>query len=149
MDLASLPDTMQVLAGAPPRGTRVRSWIELHDRVASGLPISMYRHVFRVLATYPLPDEVVDTLERFVVAPATLKRRTTRLSSGESERLARVARLVAMTTRVFDDAQDAARFLIRRHPLLHGKSPIDLLHTDVGLRQVEEVLARVLYGLPV
>jgi putative toxin-antitoxin system antitoxin component (TIGR02293 family) len=149
MDLANLSETMHVLTGAAPGPRGVRTWIDLHDRVRRGLPTSMYRHVRQVLERFPFPEEMVDRLARFVVAPATLKRRTSRLSPEESERLARVARLLAMAATVFDDPQDVVRFLTRPHPLLHGKTPVDLIQTDVGLRQVEEVLARVLHGLPV
>jgi putative toxin-antitoxin system antitoxin component (TIGR02293 family) len=149
MDLAALADVMDVLAGPRPRQGGVRSWIDLHDRLTKGLPKEMYHHVFQLLATQAFPKDVVRRLERFVVAPATLKRRKERLSPEESERLARVARLLAMTTRVFDDPQDTARFLTRPHPLFGRKSPIDLVQSDLGLRQVEEVLAKILYGLPV
>ncbi|MPZ19281.1 MAG: DUF2384 domain-containing protein [Luteitalea sp.] len=147
--MVDLPDVMYVLAGARARQMRMRSWIDFHERLTGGLPKHMYQHVFRLIAAHPFHKDVVSGLERFVVAPATLKRRTDRLSPEESERLARVARLLAMATKVFDDPEDTARFLTRAHPLLGQKSPFELLKTDVGLRQVEDVLARILYGLPV
>lgn len=149
MELAALPDVIDVLTGSRPRAGRVGSWIDLHERLTEGLPKEMYHHVLAAMVTQGLPTEVVRRLARFVAAPATLKRRKKRLSPEESERLARLARLLAMSARVFDDPQDTSRFLTRPHPLLSRKSPIDLLQTDLGLRQVEEVLAKVLYGLPV
>ena len=47
-----------------------------------------------------------------------------------------------------DDAQ-AKRFLATPHPELGGRKPIEAALTDLGARQVEDVVMRALYGLPV
>ena len=41
----------------------------------------------------------------------------------------------------------AARWLRRPNRALNGELPIDLLDTDVGARQIEDVLGRIAHGV--
>ena len=83
-----------------------------------------------------------------VVPPATLKRRT-RLKLGESEKTERLARVVALAELLWDDVDEAQHFLTTPHPELAGRRPIDAALTELGARQVEDVVMRALHGLPV
>lgn len=83
-----------------------------------------------------------------VVPAATFKRRT-KLKLGESEKTERLARVVALAELLWDDESEAQRFLTTPHAELAGKRPIDAGLTELGARQVEEVVMRALYGLPV
>jgi putative toxin-antitoxin system antitoxin component (TIGR02293 family) len=83
-----------------------------------------------------------------IVPEATFKRRRDRLSAAESERTERIARVVADAEYVWVDRDDARRFLTSSHPSLGGKTPIDAAMTELGARQVEEILAKIFHGLP-
>jgi putative toxin-antitoxin system antitoxin component (TIGR02293 family) len=83
-----------------------------------------------------------------IVPEATYKRRRQRLSPAESERTERMARVVAMVEYVWEDREQARRFLTTPHAELVGHSPVDAARTELGARQAEEVMARILYGLP-
>ena len=48
----------------------------------------------------------------------------------------------------FQDSNDAARFLANRHPELNNRVPLEVALTEVGGREVEEVIERGLHGLP-
>jgi putative toxin-antitoxin system antitoxin component (TIGR02293 family) len=48
---------------------------------------------------------------------------------------------------VFSTEDDAATWLRRPNRALNGESPIHLLDTDVGARQVEDVLGRITHGI--
>jgi putative toxin-antitoxin system antitoxin component (TIGR02293 family) len=136
----------EVLGGPRILKHRVRTLVELHDLVAEGLPKTSVKAVFTHLAEhYPIP---LQPLRDFVAPPATLKRRRTRLSPTESQRLERLARIVAMTEDVWGDRQSAAEFLARPHPKLGGRTPLEMAATDLGVRQVEELLAAIEFGLP-
>jgi putative toxin-antitoxin system antitoxin component (TIGR02293 family) len=50
---------------------------------------------------------------------------------------------------VWEDHADAQRFMTTPHPLLEGRTPIDVAATDLGARRVEDVLAAAEYALPV
>ena len=83
-----------------------------------------------------------------IVPEATYKRRRERLSPAESERTERVARVVATAEDVWQNREQARRFLTTPHPEMGGKTPLDAALTELGARQAEEVMARIVYGLP-
>jgi putative toxin-antitoxin system antitoxin component (TIGR02293 family) len=88
---------------------------------------------------------VKDLLE--VVIPArTLKHRRQRkepLSLDESDRLARVARVFGLASRVFGDAVDGREWLTFPIDRFDGKTALEMLRTDAGSRQVEEMLYQI------
>jgi putative toxin-antitoxin system antitoxin component (TIGR02293 family) len=53
-----------------------------------------------------------------------------------------------MAEDVWQDADEMRRFLTTPHMELAGRTPLDAVMTELGARQVEEVLARIVYGLP-
>lgn len=56
---------------------------------------------------------------------------------------------MALAEAAFGSPQDARRFLAAPHPELDGDRPIDAARTELGARQIEEILWRMEYGLPV
>jgi putative toxin-antitoxin system antitoxin component (TIGR02293 family) len=89
--------------------------------------------------------ELADSLD---LSPRSLqrRRRSGRLARFESDRLYRLARIVALAQQSLGDRQSAARWLKRANRALGGAAPIDALDTELGARQVENVLGRVAYG---
>lgn len=72
-----------------------------------------------------------------------------RLSPVESDRAYRLASIFALASEVFE-GEDAARSWLKT-PLigLGGKAPYDLIHTEVGTKEVIDLLKRIEYGVPV
>lgn len=125
--------------------TPARSLAALAAAVEKGLPrSSLSRAVDR---TGVRGKERAALLNR-IVPEATFKRRT-RLKLHESERTERLARVIALAELMWDDREQAQRFLALPHPELGGRAPIDMALTDLGARQVEDVVLRTLHGLPV
>ena len=83
----------------------------------------------------------------YIAPRATLKRRTERLKPDESERTERLARIIATARYVWGDDELAQAFLTTPHQMLHGKPPIEVAFTELGARQVEELLWDIYYGL--
>ena len=94
---------------------------------------------------HALVPEVIHAL----VPEATFKRRRERLSVEESERVERVARIVAAAHALWDDEDEARAFLNAPHPLLEGRTPLAAARTGAGARRVEEIIAALEWGLPV
>jgi putative toxin-antitoxin system antitoxin component (TIGR02293 family) len=57
--------------------------------------------------------------------------------------------VVAAAEAVWEDAEDARKWLTTPHPELGNRKPIEYALTELGARQVETVLDRLQYGLPV
>ena len=123
----------------------VRSLDDLACAVSHGLPKSALRacvdHIFDT------PKQQRELLYR-IVPEATYKRRRKQLKTEESERTERLARVIATAEYVWDDTDEAKRFLTTPHSELRGKKPIDAALSELGARQVEELLWKVYYGLP-
>jgi putative toxin-antitoxin system antitoxin component (TIGR02293 family) len=121
------------------------SLLQLTDAVERGLPKSTLRNVARRVFSDATEQRAM--IHR-VIPEATYKRRRERLSPAESERTERLARVVAMAEDVWQDREQARRFLTAPHAEIGGKTPLDAALSELGARQVEEVIARILYGLP-
>lgn len=123
----------------------VHSAFDLLDVVASGLPKESLTAVVGA-ATRNVTEAV--SARRRVIPDATWKRRTLRLSPAESDRTMRLARLVALTRRVWhNNAKDVSEFLSTPHPLLNGQTPLECSASDIGAELVEGVLLRLMYGV--
>ena len=69
------------------------------------------------------------------------------LTPAESDRLVRVARLVATAHEMMrGDAEAARRWLKERHDLIEGESPLERASTEVGGREVEQLIGRLRHG---
>ena len=82
------------------------------------------------------------------LSPRSLQRRRhqSRLARYESDRLYRLARIVALAKRYVGDEATATRWLRRPNRALGGNIPLDLIDTEPGARAVENVLGRIAFG---
>ena len=126
-------------------GKAVTSLLELNDAVERGLPKATLRIVVQRIFSNASDQRAM--MHR-IVPEATYKRRRDRLSPAESERTERLARVVAIAEDVWQDRDQARRFLTTPHPEIGGKTPVEAALTELGARQAEEVMARIVYGLP-
>jgi putative toxin-antitoxin system antitoxin component (TIGR02293 family) len=74
------------------------------------------------------------------------RRRTGRLARFESDRLYRLARIIALARESLGEDEVAARWLKRPNRALGGVAPVAAIDTEPGARQVENVLGRIAYG---
>lgn len=58
------------------------------------------------------------------------------------------AHAYAVARQVWDSAADADAFMNRAHSLLQGRTPLEASVTEMGARQVEEILNKLYWGLP-
>src|ERR1044072_3203772 len=110
----------EMLGGVRALGRPVTSLLDLSDAVKRGLPKASLRNVAR--RVFSDAGEQRAIMHR-IVPEATYKRRRGRLSPAESERPERLARVVALAEEVWQDREQARRFLTTQHPELGGKSP--------------------------
>jgi putative toxin-antitoxin system antitoxin component (TIGR02293 family) len=106
--------------------------------VERGLPRSA---LVRTVAAAGLSGKARGVLMYRVVPLATLKRRT-RLAIHESEKTERLARVIALAELLWDDQQAAQEFLNTPHPELDGRTPLECAGTELGARQVEDLVMR-------
>lgn len=74
------------------------------------------------------------------------RRRSGRLAPYESDRLYRLARIVALADEFLGDHERAIRWLKRPNRALGGITPVAAIDTEPGARQVENILGRIAFG---
>lgn len=117
--------------------------LTLVDRINDGLPL-------RAVDAFMTKAALEPVLRYRIVPKATLanRRRTeSRLSREESARLARAAKVLALAEDVWGSADEARAFLVRSHPMLEDRRPIDVtLDNEFGADLVEGILQRLRFG---
>lgn len=69
------------------------------------------------------------------------------LSSDESAKLVRLARVLERAEAVFEDTGLALDWLKAANPSLDGNTPLSLLDTDIGAEMVLDALGRIEHGV--
>lgn len=133
-----------VMGGRTILGRHIRSIDDLEKTVSHGLPKRALR--FTAERVYPSAGDARRVIFR-IVPEATFKRRT-RLSTAESERTERLARVIAAAEHVWDSQDDAREWLTKPHPELRQRTPFETAMSELGARRVEELLDRLFYGIP-
>lgn len=136
-----------VLGGADTLGNPVHDLMELDELVAKGIPRTAFDALIDRLAAGA--DEITRVSLRYRIIPRATYQRSRRLNQQHSETAERLARIYAMARALWQDDRTAQRFLLSPHPELRGKPPLDAALTEIGGRQVEEIIERGMHGLPV
>ena len=134
----------KVLGGEKTLGRRVTSQQDLISAVKRGLRTSA---VDSVIAELDAPrSEVLPTLR---IARRTMERRkvTGRLRPEESERVYRLAKVLAYAESVLGTREKARRWLNSPNQALGNATPFSLLETEAGVDEVTHVLGRIEYGV--
>lgn len=137
----------QKLGGRKTIGRRLETEADLIDAVRRGLPSSTLDFIFEGLAEQQISQAVVYKL---IGSGRTLQRKRAQnlpLSALESDRLARLARILVRAEEAIGDASRSRKWLVEPNQALSGERPIDLLDSDTGTVAVERVLGRIEYGV--
>lgn len=127
-----------------PQGYDLRTDLGVANAVETGVSTQAIEEVIEAGIVEP------GVLYDLVVPRRTLNHRRARdqrLTSEESDRLARVLRVYARSEEVLDDAEAASRWLRKPNRALQGKTPLELLSSEAGARAVEKVLGRLEHGV--
>jgi putative toxin-antitoxin system antitoxin component (TIGR02293 family) len=117
---------------------------ELIQKIQKGLRFSELK---TLQDTLDLPFEKLAA--KLCISRSTLQRRKTagRLSPDESDKVVRLSRLLEHATSVFGDVEKARAWL--KHPQygLGGAVPLEYAQTEVGAREVDDLLGRIDYSV--
>ncbi|HSW28106.1 MAG TPA: antitoxin Xre/MbcA/ParS toxin-binding domain-containing protein [Longimicrobiales bacterium] len=120
--------------------------VELHARLEQGLP---YEALERLRAVLDVPVARVAELVRIPLRTLARRKDAGRLQPEESDRLLRLARVVALALGLFEGDVDPARAWLDQPQMALGQqAPLDLATTDVGSREVERLIGRLEHGIP-
>lgn len=122
----------------------VGSAAEWRERLRRGFPSDTLDAAARYTA---LSKTQLTRLLQIPMRTATRRHGAGQLTATESDRLFRLASVVAKAVAVLGNPQKARLWLQTPNRALGGEIPLDLLDTTLGCEQVDEVLLRINYGI--
>jgi putative toxin-antitoxin system antitoxin component (TIGR02293 family) len=142
--MSGTAEIVEALGGRETRSEPVRTPEELKAWIREGLPFASLEAVMRRFGLSR--EEIALALD---LPPRTMARRRVerRLRPAESDRLFRLVRVAAQAVETLGDQDKASLWLHAPNRALGGQVPLELLDTDLGTRQVEEVLGRIEHGV--
>jgi len=132
------------LGGAEVLHHAIESDLDLLQLLRDGLPASAVDFLVGQGAL------TAEELHSLVIPRRTLALRRQQkqtLTPEESDRVARVARVLAMAEETFADGDRSARWLRKPNRALAGQVPLQLLASELGGRMVEQALGRIAHGI--
>ncbi len=138
-----LQAVVQELGGEETLGRALTSEHDMREAIREGFRPAVVEELMR--ASGLTLKELASALD---LSPRSLqrRRRTGRLARYESDRLYRLARIVALADQFLGDHERAMRWLKQPNRALGGIPPVAALDTEMGARQVENILGRIAYG---
>lgn len=134
----------KVLGGEKTLGKRVSSQQDLITAVRRGLRVSAIDAVIEGLDV-----SRAEVLPRLRIARRTMERRkqTGRLLPAESERVYRLAKILAFAESVLGSKEKARHWLSAPNQALGNITPLSLVETEAGADEVTNILGRIEYGV--
>jgi len=133
---------LRELGGKRVLGRAVANDSDLREAIREGFPHAVLEELMR--ASGLTLKELAEALDLSV--RSLQRRRRGRLARFESDRLYRMARLLALARESLGDGARASRWLKRSNRALGGVAPVTAIDTELGARQVENLLGRIAHG---
>src|SRR5215469_12793593 len=130
------------LGGRQALGRQLTTDHDLREAIRQGFPPAVVDQVMR--ASGLTLKELANSLDLSV--RSLQRRRNGRLAPYESDRLYRLARIMALANESLGGHGRAIRWLKRSNRALGGVAPVAAIDTEPGARQVENILGRIAYG---
>jgi putative toxin-antitoxin system antitoxin component (TIGR02293 family) len=137
-----LQSVFRQLGGKRILGRTLATERDLREAIREGFPHAVLGELMQ--ASGLTLKELAGALD--LSARSLQRRRRGRLARFESDRLYRMARLLALARETLGDSERAGRWLKRTNRALGGVAPISAIDTELGARQVENILGRIAYG---
>lgn len=135
-----------ILGGRSVLKAPIHTLMDLDTQIQQGFPRAALWHLIQGLQ---VRQEIL--LKPLGISKATLarykKEESGRLSGQVSDRLYRIASVLARAEHVLGDRENASGWLVEGIPALRGATPLSRLNTETGYQEVMDVLGRIEYGV--
>jgi putative toxin-antitoxin system antitoxin component (TIGR02293 family) len=126
-------------------GLKTYDFPKLIAAISNGLPWKAFE---RFRAATGLSVEQVAEMAGLPRRTLARRKKEGRLTPDESDRLVRAARVYGEALRLYDgDRDSASNWFTSRLLALGGVTPLEVMRTEIGAREVENVIGRAAYGV--
>ena len=128
-------------------------WLEINEpsplkiisEITAGLPFSRFESLQAIIG---LPANQLAATINLPASTLARKKKTGQLTPDQSERLIRLARIMELAIHLFEgDADAARRWLKAPREALGGNTPLQMVATEIGAREVENLIDRLQEGV--
>jgi putative toxin-antitoxin system antitoxin component (TIGR02293 family) len=134
----------EMLGGMRVLKLRIHQDTELESAVRGGIPVQAVRSLAEKTATTLTELQEVMHIDRSTFARRV--RTHAKLKIDESDRVVRIARIAVLAMSAMG-REDGLAWLHEPNYALGERVPMELLKTEIGARQVEQVIGRIEYGI--
>ena len=134
---------VEALGGKKVFKRRIVNVDQLRETVKAGLP---YASLEALIGKFGLAREEAAAALHLPHRTIARRKKEQKLQADESDRLLRLARVGAQAAATLGSEEKAVQWLRRPNRALGNRAPLDLIDSDIGTRQVEEVLGRIEHG---
>lgn len=138
--ITEISEIVGILGGANKLKRDIRSEWDMDQLIREGIPYPAFKYFLAKFA----PNDFV--IEAFMGLESTSKKDIEEdfwLPSLASDRLYRLARLFIIAKRVLEDEKSGAEWLKRPQRGLGGRIPLEVAFTEIGAKEVENLLGRI------
>jgi putative toxin-antitoxin system antitoxin component (TIGR02293 family) len=135
---------VKALGGKSTLKANVSSAAQLTETLRTGLP---YASLEALISKLHLPRSGAAAALNLPERTLARRRKEKKLSPDESDRVLRLARLFSHAANVLESDENAAVWFSRPNRALRGNTPLSLIDTETGAREVEDVLWRIAHGI--
>jgi putative toxin-antitoxin system antitoxin component (TIGR02293 family) len=125
-------------------GIKPQNTTQLITRIKDGLPIETFQQLCNRLT---LTEKELSGILKIPLTTLARRKRSGRLSFEESERVFRLARIYDKAVQVFEPAESALKWLKEPAWALGDIPPLVYADTEVGAKEVEDLLGRIEHGV--
>ena len=138
-----IPNIIGVLGGPQVFGVPTAR-IDLLEEVERGLPRQAYDAISDALELTPVEE---DRLLQVSSRTRARWKKQARLDTATSDRVVRLARILAMAVLVLESRPNAVAWLREPSDALGGRSPLAAMASDPGTEKVSNMLYQMEYGI--
>ncbi len=117
---------------------------EVISEIENGLPVSSFTAIRHELG---MTDKELAQVIRVPKSTLAVRKKRGRFTFEESERLYRIQRLLEKAVDVLGDRKMASKWLKEKAYGLGNVSPLEFAKTEIGAREVENLLGRMEHGV--
>ncbi|MBI4698285.1 MAG: DUF2384 domain-containing protein [Nitrospirae bacterium] len=130
-------------------GIKIKKTQEVDSLIRKGIPFKVVEDIKEKLK---LADEEIAGMLGMSVRTLCRRRQIkdkeeARLNAVESDRLFRVMKIFAIAQDVLEDKEQAIKWLHSRQFGLGRRIPLEVVQTEIGAREVEDLLMRIEHGV--
>ena len=125
-------------------GIHPRDLDDLIGQLKHGLPVGAFD---RLRERLDVPEKLLAATVNIAYRTLSRRKKEGRFKTDESERVLRIAKLYEKALGVLENDEIARQWFKMPVKALGGKTPLEYADTEPGAQEVEDLLARIEYGV--